>query len=85
VLNRAVNAAQQAGVACGTIQVEHAQPYRAIIAAAADRGCNLIVMASHGRGGIVCGPARQRDKQGFDAHENSDARVSLNALRRRLS
>jgi len=51
-LDRVANAARQAGVSCDTIQVEHAQPYRALIAAATDRGCDLIVMASHGRGGL---------------------------------
>ena len=52
VLNRAEDAARQAGVSCDTIQVENAQPYQAIIATAADKGCDLIVMASHGRGGL---------------------------------
>jgi len=52
VLNRVANAAKQAGVPCDTIQVENAQPYQAIIAAAGDRGCDLIVMASHGRSGL---------------------------------
>jgi nucleotide-binding universal stress UspA family protein len=52
VLNRAANAAKQAGVSCDTIQVEHEQPYQAIIAAAKDRGCDLIVMSSHGRSGL---------------------------------
>ena len=52
VLNRVANAAEQAGVACDTIQVEDAQPYQAIIATAADKSCDLIVMASHGRSGL---------------------------------
>jgi len=52
VLNRVANAAKQAGVPCDTIQVEDARPYQAIIATAEDRGCDLIVMASHGRGGL---------------------------------
>jgi nucleotide-binding universal stress UspA family protein len=52
VLDRAANAAKQAGVPCDTIQVEDVQPYEAIIAAATDRGCDLIVMASHGRSGL---------------------------------
>jgi nucleotide-binding universal stress UspA family protein len=52
VLNRAANAAKQAGVSCDTIQVEDEQPYQAIIATAKDRGCDLIVMASHGRSGL---------------------------------
>jgi nucleotide-binding universal stress UspA family protein len=53
VLNRAANAAKQAGVSCDTIQVENERPYQAIIAAAKDRGCDLIVMSSHGRSGIT--------------------------------
>jgi nucleotide-binding universal stress UspA family protein len=52
VLSRAANAAKQAGVTCDTIQVENKQPYQAIIAAAKDKGCDLIVMASHGRSGL---------------------------------
>jgi len=52
VLSRAADAAKQAGVPCDTMQVENPQPYKAIITAASDRGCDLIVMASHGRGGL---------------------------------
>ena len=52
VLSRAANAAKQAGVTCDTIQLENEQPYQAIIAAAKDSGCDLIVMASHGRSGL---------------------------------
>ena len=52
VLSRAENAAKQAGVSCDTIQVEEVRPYQAIIATATDRGCDLIVMASHGQSGL---------------------------------
>ena len=52
VLDRVANAAKKDGVSCETIQVEDAQPYRAIIAAAEDQGCDLIVMSSHGRSGL---------------------------------
>jgi nucleotide-binding universal stress UspA family protein len=45
-------AAQAAGVPCETIREVHDQPYRAIIDAAQAVGCDLIVMASHGRRGI---------------------------------
>lgn len=38
---------------CDTYSVQHDWPYRAIIMAATDRGCDLIVMASHGRKGIT--------------------------------
>jgi len=51
-LNRVADAAKQAGVPCDTVQVRDVQPYQAIIATAADGGCDLIVMASHGRSGI---------------------------------
>src|SRR6516164_2881425 len=52
VLDRAADAAKQAGVACDTIQVEDVRPYEATITTATDRGCDLIVMASHGRSGL---------------------------------
>jgi nucleotide-binding universal stress UspA family protein len=45
-------AAQAVGVLCETIREVHDQPYRAIIDAALALGCDLIVMASHGRRGI---------------------------------
>ena len=53
VLHRAANAAKEAGVSCKTFQVENGQPHQAIIAAADDKGCDLIVMSSHGRSGIA--------------------------------
>jgi nucleotide-binding universal stress UspA family protein len=34
------------------LQMEDDAPYRAIIHVAEDHCCNLIVMASHGRGGV---------------------------------
>jgi nucleotide-binding universal stress UspA family protein len=52
VLVRAANAAKEASVSCETIQVENGQPHQAIIAAAEDKGCDLIVMSSHGRSGL---------------------------------
>ena len=51
-LGAAAQSAQAAGVACETVQVEHEHPYRAIIDIAASKGCDLIVMASHGRHGV---------------------------------
>ena len=51
-LDRVANAAKEAGVSCETIQVENVQPHQAIIATAEDKGCDLIVMSSHGRGGL---------------------------------
>ncbi len=41
--------AAKAGVTCDTLHVEHAHPFQAIIDAAKMKGCDLIVMASHGR------------------------------------
>ena len=52
VLDHAEIAAKEAGVACETIQVENVPPHQAIIAAAEDKGCNLIVMSSHGLSGL---------------------------------
>jgi nucleotide-binding universal stress UspA family protein len=52
-LSAAAAAAQAAGVTCETAQVEHEHPYQAIINAAESKGCDLIVMASHGRHGIA--------------------------------
>jgi nucleotide-binding universal stress UspA family protein len=45
-------AAKLGNVACDTFQVEHEQPHTAIIDTAKSRGCDLIVMASHGRRGM---------------------------------
>jgi nucleotide-binding universal stress UspA family protein len=53
ILAAALQAARSAGVACATIHAEHAHPYQAIIEAAAAKGCDLIVMASHGRHGVA--------------------------------
>ena len=42
-----------AGVACELVHVEHEHPYQAIIDTAGSKGCDLMVMASHGRRGIA--------------------------------
>ena len=47
-----VKDAAKAGVSCDTVHVESEHPYQAIIDAAKAKGCDLIVMASHGRGGL---------------------------------
>jgi nucleotide-binding universal stress UspA family protein len=47
------NAATAAGVICDIVQVEHDQPYLAIVHTAARKLCDLIVMASHGRRGTA--------------------------------
>ena len=51
-LNHVADAAKAADVPCETVQLEHEQPYRAIIKTAEDKSCDVIVMASHGRSGI---------------------------------
>jgi nucleotide-binding universal stress UspA family protein len=52
ILGAVAQAAQAADVACEPVHVEHEHPYRAIINIADTTGCNLIVMASHGRHGV---------------------------------
>lgn len=52
-LDVAKDIAAAAQVPCELIHVEHPQPYQAIIDAAKARGCDLIVMASHGRRGLA--------------------------------
>ncbi|HEY1243875.1 MAG TPA: universal stress protein [Hyphomicrobiaceae bacterium] len=51
ILARVADAANDAGVACETVQVRDF-PAEGIVAAARDKGCDLIVMASHGRRGL---------------------------------
>jgi nucleotide-binding universal stress UspA family protein len=48
----AKEAASAAGVACDTVHVESPHPYQGIVDTATKNGCDLIVMASHGRRGI---------------------------------
>lgn len=52
LLDAIAKTAKAAGVACETVQMEHEHPYKAIIDTAKSKGCDLIVMASHGRRGI---------------------------------
>ncbi|MFM9109173.1 MAG: universal stress protein [Prochlorococcaceae cyanobacterium] len=51
ILSAAIAAA--AGIAAERLQQSGERPHTAILAAAAERGCDLIVMASHGRRGVV--------------------------------
>jgi nucleotide-binding universal stress UspA family protein len=53
ILGAAARVAQSAGVRCVTVHTEHEHPYRAIIDTAESSGCDLIVMASHGRRGVA--------------------------------
>jgi len=45
-------AAEVAGVACDVVMETTDQPYEAIISVADQKGCDLIMMASHGRRGV---------------------------------
>ena len=47
-----MQAAKTADVPCETALQTSDQPYEAIIATAKERGCDLIMMASHGRRGV---------------------------------
>jgi nucleotide-binding universal stress UspA family protein len=53
VLSAVADEAKAAGVACETVQMTHDHPYEAIVTTAKEKGCDLIVMASHGRAGIA--------------------------------
>ena len=52
ILDGVAAEAKAAGVPCETVQMEHDHPFEAIVAAAKERGCDLIVMSSHGRRGL---------------------------------
>lgn len=51
-LEAVAKAAEAQGVTCERVQIENQQPYEGILQTAKDKGCDLIVMASHGRRGI---------------------------------
>lgn len=51
-LAEAEHKAKGLGVQCQVVQLEHEQPYKAIIETAKKSGCDLIAMASHGRRGV---------------------------------
>ena len=52
ILDTAETAARNAGINCETVHVSDRVPAEGIIATAQTEGCDLIVMASHGRRGI---------------------------------
>lgn len=52
ILEVLTKAAKAANVECKTEVAVSDQPYKAIIETAEKRGCDLILMASHGRGGV---------------------------------
>jgi len=47
-----LKSAQDAGVACEVVTERADSPYEAIIRVAEQKGCDLIMMASHGRSGV---------------------------------
>ncbi len=51
VLAAAAEAASACGLACETVHVDQMRPAEAIVEIAKERGCDLIVMASHGQRG----------------------------------
>lgn len=51
-LAAAEKAAKAAGVAVETVRASRDHPWEAIVQTAKDKGCDLIVMASHGRRGV---------------------------------
>jgi nucleotide-binding universal stress UspA family protein len=52
ILDVVASGAKAANVVCDTVHVEHEHPYEAIIDTARSKGCDLILMASHGRRGV---------------------------------
>lgn len=53
ILAEAEHKARLVGVEVATLQVGSDFPHEAIVATATARGCDLIAMASHGRGGLA--------------------------------
>jgi nucleotide-binding universal stress UspA family protein len=53
ILDAAIERGNAYGLACDRIHVKDQPPAEGIIAAAKDKGCDLIVMASHGRRGAA--------------------------------
>lgn len=52
ILDKVKQIANSKGVACDVVHIQDQHPAEGIIAAAKDKGCDLIVMASHGRRGL---------------------------------
>ena len=52
VLAAVEEAAREAGVACNALHRASDSPWEEVIKIAAEQGCDLIVMASHGRRGV---------------------------------
>ena len=63
ILDQVSAEARKAGVNCDCVAVISDSPFEAIIATARERGCDLILMASHGRRGmsaVVIGSVTQK-------------------------
>ena len=52
ILDSAKEAANQLGVSCECVHVSDQHPAEGILETATSKGCDLIVMASHGRRGV---------------------------------
>jgi nucleotide-binding universal stress UspA family protein len=52
ILDDAAKRAKAHGVSCECVHVKDLHPAEGIVATAKDKGCDLIVMASHGRRGV---------------------------------
>ena len=52
VLDAVEKSARAAKVRCDKVHVVDASPWRAVLRTARSRGCDLVVMASHGRRGV---------------------------------
>jgi nucleotide-binding universal stress UspA family protein len=52
ILDKVGETAKAQGVACDLVHLQDQHPAEGIIATAKEKGCDLIVMASHGRRGI---------------------------------
>lgn len=53
ILNEIAKEAKISGVECETLQLIQHDPEVAIVTTAQEKGCDLIVMASHGRSGVA--------------------------------
>jgi nucleotide-binding universal stress UspA family protein len=53
LLSKSAAIAESAGVLCEAAHASDAHPYKAILDTATAKGCDLIVMGSHGRRGIA--------------------------------
>jgi nucleotide-binding universal stress UspA family protein len=53
ILSGVAETANKLGVSCATVHAKDQYPAEGIIATAKDKGCDLIVMASHGRRGLA--------------------------------